>query len=79
MSPLLGLMSFMVLATFPRMLAAQGAEPVYHGDVVTPTDVELPLMRLKVSVNEYRVIFGDLHVETVTPDALVELEAALPK
>jgi len=73
------LMSFMVVTTFPRMLAAQGAEPIYHGDVVTPDDVELPLMRWKVADDQYQVIFGDLHTETVSADVLAELEAALPQ
>ncbi len=72
-------MKIMVLPAFPRMLAAQQAEPVYHGDVVTPNDVALPLMRWKISADEYRVIFGDLHVETVSADTLATLEAALPK
>jgi len=73
------LMKMGVLAAFPRILTAQGAEPVYHGDVVTPSDAELPLMRWNVADGEYRVIFGDLHIETVTAKALTELEAALPK
>ncbi len=29
--------------------------------------------------HEYRVIFGDLHGETVTAEQLTQLEAALPK
>ena len=37
------------------------------------------LLRWKVSENEYRVIFGDLHAETVSPEKLAELEKALPK
>ena len=73
------LMVFMVLPVFPQMLATQQAEPVYHGDVVTPDDAELPLMQWKVSAGEYRVIFGDLHAETVTADVLAQLEAALPQ
>jgi hypothetical protein len=36
-------------------------------------------MRWKVSDNEYRVIFGDLHAERVSREKLAELEAALPK
>ena len=36
-------------------------------------------MRWKVSDKEYRAIFGDLRAETVTPERLAELEAALPK
>ena len=37
------------------------------------------LLRWKVSENEYRVVFGDLHAETVSPEKLAELERALPK
>jgi len=72
-------MKLMTLTMFPLMLGGQGAEPVYHGDVVTPSDAGLPLMRWKVSDGQYRVIFGDLHAETVTADVLTQLEAALPQ
>ena len=51
----------------------------YYGKTVTPTDADKVLMRWKVSDNEYRVIFGDLHAETVPPEKLAELEKALPK
>jgi hypothetical protein len=51
----------------------------YYGKTVTPTDADKVLMRWKVSDNEYRVIYGDLHAETVTPEKLAELEKALPK
>jgi len=67
------------LVMFNMILAGQQKDPVYRGDVVTPSDIELPLMRWKVSDTEYRVIFGDLHPETVTAEALATLEAALPK
>jgi len=54
-------------------------DPVYYGRTVTPKDADKVLLRWKVSDNEYRVIFGDLHAETVTPEKLAELEKALPK
>ncbi|MFH1717354.1 MAG: hypothetical protein ABIF19_08395 [Planctomycetota bacterium] len=54
-------------------------DPAYYGETVTPKDADKVLMRWKVSDNEYRVIYGDLHAETVTPEKLAELEAALPK
>jgi hypothetical protein len=44
-----------------------------------PKDADKVLMRWKVSDSEYRVIYGDLHAETVTPEKLAELEATLPK
>jgi hypothetical protein len=37
------------------------------------------LLRWKVSDKEYRVIFGDLHTQTVTAEKLAELEKTLPK
>lgn len=73
------MMKLMALNMFTMILSQQQKDPVYRGDVVTPNDVELPLMRWKLSDNEYRVIFGDLHAETVDAETLTQLEAALPK
>jgi outer membrane lipoprotein-sorting protein len=73
------MMKLMALNMFTMILSQQQKAPVYRGDVVTPNDIELPLMRWKLSDNQYRVIFGDLHAETVDADALAKLEAALPK
>jgi hypothetical protein len=54
-------------------------DPAYYGKTVTPKDADKVLMRWKVSDNEYRVIFGDLHTETVSPERLTELEESLPR
>jgi hypothetical protein len=54
-------------------------DPAYYGKTVTPKDTDKVLLRWKVSENEYRVIFGDLHAETVSAEKLAELVAALPK
>jgi len=67
------------LAMFYGRLQWYKKHPAYYGETVTPKDVDKVLMRWKVSENEYRVIFGDLHAEIVTPEKLAELEAALPK
>jgi hypothetical protein len=67
------------LGMFYDMLAQDGKHPQYYGKTVTPKDADKVLMRWKVSDSEYRVIYGDLHAETVTPEKLAELEAALPK
>jgi hypothetical protein len=67
------------LTMFYVMLSQQKKEPAYYGDIVTPGDIAQVLMRWKVSDNEYRVIFGDLHAETVTAEQLAQLEAALPR
>lgn len=54
-------------------------DPAYHGTVVTPQDANLPLVRWKVSDTQYRVVFGDLHAETLDVQTLAELEARLPQ
>jgi hypothetical protein len=64
---------------FYGLLQGDKKDPAYYGKTVTPKDTDKVLMRWKVSDNEYRVIYGDLHAETVTPEKLAELEKALPK
>ena len=50
-----------------------------HAVVGWPKDADRVLLRWKLSDKEYRVIFGDLHAETVSPERLAELEKALTK
>jgi len=73
MMPIAGLIGF------HKMLVEGNKEAAYYGNVVTPNDAKQVLMRWKDSDSEYRVIFGDLHAETLTADALVELEKLLPE
>jgi hypothetical protein len=61
------------------MLVQDKKEPAYYGESVTPADTDKVLLRWKTLDNGYRVIFGDLHADTVTPEKLAELEKALPK
>jgi outer membrane lipoprotein-sorting protein len=67
------------LTMFHMMLSQEKKEPAYYGNVVTPGDKALVLMRWKTGDNQYRVLFGDLHAETVDAETLARLEAALPK
>jgi len=67
------------LGAFYMTLVQEKKEPAYYGESVTPADADKVLLRWKISDSEYRVIYGDLHAETVTPEKLAELEAALPK
>ena len=67
------------LMWFYVRLVQDKKDPAYYGQTVTPKDADKVLMRWKLSDTEYRVIFGDLHAETVTPEKLAELETALPK
>lgn len=64
---------------FYEELTEENKDPAYFGDVVTPEDVDKVLMRWKVSDNQYRVIFGSLHAETVDAATLAELEKDPPK
>jgi hypothetical protein len=73
------LMPIRGLARFYWKLGLDKKNPAYYGKAVTPKDADKVLMRWKVSDSEYRVIYGDLHAETVSAEKLAELEAALPK
>jgi hypothetical protein len=67
------------LAGFYEVLKEDEKDPAYYGETVTPKDTDKVLLRWKISDKEYRVIFGDLHAETVSPEKLAELEKSLPK
>jgi outer membrane lipoprotein-sorting protein len=60
---------------FYQKLIQVGKEPVYYGDKVTAEFGDSVLMRWKVADNQYRVIFGNLTVKTVSVDELAALEA----
>jgi outer membrane lipoprotein-sorting protein len=64
---------------FYMMLTQEKKDPAYYGNLVTPQDADKVLLRWKVSDNQYRVIFGSLHAETVSAEVLAELEKGLPK
>ena len=64
---------------FYESLVKENKDPAYYGTTVTPKDTDKVLLRWKVSDKEYRVIFGDLHAETVSPEKLAELDKVLPK
>jgi len=66
------------LVSFYQTLVQGKKDPAYYGEFVTPKDADLVLMRWKISDNEYRVIFGDRHAETVTTEVLKELEKKRP-
>ncbi|MHC4431870.1 MAG: LolA family protein [Planctomycetota bacterium] len=72
-------MSVQGLGRFYQTLVQDNKEPAYYGQSVTPEDADQILMRWKVSDSQYRVIFSNLHAETVTADVLAELEKLLPE
>jgi phosphotransferase system IIB component len=73
------LMPIRGVAMFANVLQWDKKDPAYYGKTVTPKDADKVLMRWKVSDSEYRVIFGDLHAETVTAEKLAELEKLVSK
>jgi len=73
------MMPLQMLGAFYMSLAQEKKEPAYYGKAVKPGDVAQVLLRWKTGADEYRVIFADLHAETVNTQTLATLEAALPK
>ncbi len=60
---------------FYARLVKEDMEGVYYGDTVTAEFPEAVLLRWRVRDGFYRVVFGDLHLETVSTEVLAELEA----
>lgn len=73
------MMPLQMLGGFYGTLVQEQKEPAYYGKVAKLGDIAQVLLRWKTGENEYRVIFADLHAETVDADTLAKLEAALPK
>lgn len=62
-------------ANYIARLEAEGKEPMYYGEAVTPGDADNVLLRWKLDGGQYRVIFGDLRIEDVSSQRLADLEA----
>jgi hypothetical protein len=73
------LFTMLMSVAFYSDLIEENKNPVYYGETITPKDTNKVLMRWKISNNEYRIIYGDLHAETVSPEKLAELEKDLIK
>lgn len=59
-------------------LLQENKDVTYHGDKVTANDIDDELMRWRISENEYRVIYGDLRVETVVDkEKLLDMALAI--
>jgi len=50
---------------FYMKLVRDGCEPEYFGDEVTAADADQVLVRWKQDAGRMRVIYGDLHAETL--------------
>lgn len=62
-------------AQYAARLEAEGKEPMYYGQTVTAADAGKVLLLWKLDDGNYRVIFGDLRIEDVSPSELAKLEA----
>jgi hypothetical protein len=61
-------------AVFYKGLIYENKNPAYYGEIVKPGDANEVQVRWKLDDSQYRVIFGDLSVKTVTAAELADLE-----
>jgi hypothetical protein len=62
------------LSGYYENLLRQGIDVAYYGDNIDPEDANAVLMHWKISEGWYKVIFADLHIKTVSPEELIELQ-----
>ena len=55
-------------------LLEENNDPAYYGETVKLGDADKILLRWKLDDDQYRVIFGNLSVKTITAEELAELE-----
>jgi hypothetical protein len=70
------LMKIQNACTFYAELVDTGKDAKYYGDVVGPRNFDKILMRWRLDDGRYRVIYGDLRVETIDAQRLDELEGS---
>ena len=69
------LMNLNMIGVFFGGLTGEDREPAYYGDTVTARDYDKVLFRWKLQDSDkYRVIYGDLSIEDVSPQRLAEIE-----
>ena len=68
------IMSIRSAIAFYVALEKAGADVAYNGDRVGMGDFDRVLMRWRLDDGNYRVIYGDLRTETLTPQRLAEVE-----
>jgi hypothetical protein len=68
------LMQIRSTIAFYVKLNKEGRDVAYYGDLVTRRDFDKVLMRWRLDDGQYRLVYGDLRVETVNPERLAELE-----
>lgn len=69
------LKSFYEACMFFNQLTVQKRDVAYHGDKVSPGEADRVLWRWRLDDGYYRVIYGDLTAETISPELLEQLES----
>jgi outer membrane lipoprotein-sorting protein len=59
---------------FYSELLENDVDPAYYGEDVGPMDFDKVLLRWRLDDGRYRVVYGDLRTEDVSPERLAELE-----
>ena len=59
---------------FYGMRVAKKQDAAYYGKTVPPGDANAVLVRWQQDDSQYRVVYGDLHLETISEQRLHELE-----
>jgi hypothetical protein len=54
--------------SFYQKLAREGHSPEYHGKTVKPGQADAVLLRWKLTEGQWRVIYGDLRVDTISAE-----------
>ena len=58
-------------------LTEQGKDVTYYGDAAESRDANALLLQWKLSEGSYKVIFGDLRIETVSAEKLIKLQGRM--
>ncbi len=59
-----------MMAAFYMQLTQEQKKPVWYGDQVTPADADAVLTYWIEDDDHYRVVFGDLRIQSLTPEEL---------
>jgi hypothetical protein len=65
------------MSNFYEYLVQQGKDVVYYGDAIDTKDTNAVLMQWTLPDGNYKVMFVDLRMETVTAEELVKLQARM--
>jgi len=65
------------ISRFCEYLVHEGKDAEYYGDSVDPEDTGAVLMHWRLGDGDYRVIFNDLRVRTISAEELIKLQTEM--